>query len=156
MRRATPDHNREELRVIQNLIQIGDPVEYRGIVIAPALSEARLWPKLRAGYLLDALERLDGEPTSFAALPTFLGWIGAAEASRRASVGLGEDVRLRGQHVVGSGLELEGELISLSEEETHSRVRGGRGLRYRQSSSRGGDPTHSHKLFARTPSPLQL
>ena len=27
---------------------------------------ARLWPKLRAGYLLDALERLDGKPTPFA------------------------------------------------------------------------------------------
>ncbi len=25
---------------------------------------AQLWPKLRAGYLLDALERLDGKPTS--------------------------------------------------------------------------------------------
>ena len=33
---------------------------------------ARLWPKLRAGYLLDALERLDGKPTPFAVLPTFL------------------------------------------------------------------------------------
>jgi hypothetical protein len=74
----------------------------------------RLWPKLRAGYLLDALEHLDGEPTSFAALPTFLGLVDSAEAARQPSVGLGDDVRLRGEHVVGSGLELDGELLQLS------------------------------------------
>jgi len=75
---------------------------------------ARLWPKLRAGYLLDALERLDGKPTPFAVLPTFLSWVARAEASRQPSAGLGEDVRLRGEHVIGSGLELSGELIQLS------------------------------------------
>ncbi|GIU95806.1 MAG: hypothetical protein KatS3mg012_2263 [Gaiellaceae bacterium] len=74
----------------------------------------RLWPKLRAGYLLDALERLDGEPTPAAEVEAFLGELGGALRSRRPSVGLGEDVRLRGERVVGSGLELEGELIQLS------------------------------------------
>ena len=44
---------------------------------------ARLWPKLRAGYLLDALERLDGKPTPFAVVPTFLAWV--ARPSRRDS-----------------------------------------------------------------------
>ena len=33
---------------------------------------ARLWPKLRAGYLLDALERLDGRATSRAASTSFV------------------------------------------------------------------------------------
>jgi hypothetical protein len=75
---------------------------------------ARLWPKLRAGYLLDALEHLDGKPTPFAVVPTFLGWVGRAEQSRQPSAGLGEDVRLRGESVIGSGLELEGELLQLS------------------------------------------
>ncbi len=75
---------------------------------------ARLWPKLRAGYLLDALERLDSEPTSSAVFAAFLGWVGAAGASRQPSPGLGMDVRLRSELVVGSGLELEGELIQLS------------------------------------------
>jgi len=75
---------------------------------------ARLWPKLRAGYLLDALERLDGEPTPFAVLPTFLYWVDAAEPSRQPSAGLGQDVRLRGEQVIGSGLELDEELIQLS------------------------------------------
>jgi len=75
---------------------------------------ARLWPKLRAGYMLDALERLDGKPTPEAAIPTFLGWIDAAERSRQPSVGVGEDVRLRGERVIGSGLELDGEVIQFS------------------------------------------
>jgi hypothetical protein len=37
-----------------------------------------------------------------------------AEQSRQPSVGVGEDVRLRGEQVIGSGLELDGELIQLS------------------------------------------
>ena len=47
-------------------------------------------------------------------MPTFLRWVDEAEAARQPSVGLGEDVRLRGEHVIGSGLELDGELIQLS------------------------------------------
>lgn len=74
----------------------------------------QLWPKLRAGYLLDALERLDGTPTPEAALPTFLERVGGAIFSRQPSAGLGDDLRLRGESVIGSGLELEGELIQLS------------------------------------------
>ena len=78
------------------------------------MSSARLWPKLRVGYLLDALEWLDGKPTPLAVLPTFLDWVAKAEQSRQPSAGLGQDVRLRGEMVIGSGLELEGELIQLS------------------------------------------
>ena len=75
---------------------------------------ARLWPKLRAGYLLDALERLDGKPASAEELERLLSDTGSAEQSRQPSAGLGEDLRLRGEHVIGSGLEFEGELIQLS------------------------------------------
>jgi hypothetical protein len=75
---------------------------------------ARLWPKLRAGYLLDALERLDGKPTPRAELDGFVDAIGSALQSRQPSAGLGEDVRLRGERAIGSGLELDGELIQLS------------------------------------------
>jgi len=75
---------------------------------------ARLWPKLRAGYMLDALSRLDGKPTPEAAIPMHLSWVDDAERSRQPSVGLGEDVRLRGEHVIGSGLEFDGELVQLS------------------------------------------
>jgi hypothetical protein len=75
---------------------------------------ARLWPKLRAGYLLDALERVDGKPTPRGELDSFVAGVGEAEWARGPSAGLGEDVRLRGEHVIGSGLELDGELIQLS------------------------------------------
>ena len=74
----------------------------------------RLWPKLRAGYLLDALGRLDGKPTPFAVVPTFLSWVASAERSTQPSVGLGDDLRLRSELVIGSGLEVDGELIQLS------------------------------------------
>ncbi|MGH3077654.1 MAG: ARPP-1 family domain-containing protein [Gaiellaceae bacterium] len=75
---------------------------------------ARLWPKLRAGYLLDALERLDGKPTPRESTKAFVDAIGGALTTRQPSAGLGEDVRLRGERIVGSGLELDGELIQLS------------------------------------------
>jgi hypothetical protein len=75
---------------------------------------ARLWPKLRAGYLLDALERLDGKPATDDAVRAFTAAVGATERSRQPSAGLGQDVRLRGDGVIGSGLEHEGELIQVS------------------------------------------
>jgi hypothetical protein len=75
---------------------------------------ARMWPKLRAGYLLDALGRLGTEPTGGDAIEAFVGAVGGALVSRQPSAGLGEDVRLRGPGVVGSGLELEGEVVQVS------------------------------------------
>jgi hypothetical protein len=75
---------------------------------------ARLYPKLLSGYLLDAIEQLDGEPASEGALAGFLESVAAAPRSRRPSEALGEDVRLAGDAVVGSGLELDGELLQLS------------------------------------------
>jgi hypothetical protein len=73
---------------------------------------ALLWSKLRAGYLLDALERLDQRPTDVQRIAGFVDEV--ADATRGPSAGLGEDVRLRGPGVIGSGLELDGELIQLS------------------------------------------
>jgi hypothetical protein len=75
---------------------------------------AQLWPKLRAGYLLDALERLGGRATSVERISGFVDAVAAATATRGPSAGLGEDVRLRGAGVIGSGLELDGELVLLS------------------------------------------
>ena len=77
-------------------------------------SFARLWPKLRAGYLLDALEHLDGKPMPNAALPNIVNSAREAEWSRQPSAGLGEDIRLTGERAIGSGLELDGEVIQLS------------------------------------------
>ena len=72
----------------------------------------RLYPKLRRGYMLDALERLDrpaGKDVS-----GFVAEIASAQRTRRPSAGLGEDLRLEGAGVIGSGLELDGELLQLS------------------------------------------
>jgi hypothetical protein len=69
---------------------------------------------LRAGYLLDALERLDGRRRRSPCCPRSSRGSISAEAARQASVGIGEDVRLRGERVIGSGLELDSELIQLS------------------------------------------
>ena len=75
---------------------------------------ALLWPKLRAGYLLDALERLDRRATSVERISAFVAEVGEARITRGPSAGLGEDVRLRGETVIGSGLTLEDETIQLS------------------------------------------
>jgi hypothetical protein len=74
----------------------------------------RLYPKLRDGYLLDALELLDTPPADGAMIDEFVGRVQAASVRLGPSPGLGADVRLRGAGVVGSGLELEGELIQLT------------------------------------------
>jgi hypothetical protein len=73
----------------------------------------RLYPKLLEGYLLDAIEWLNGAPANAEALDEFLSEVELAPRSRAASVALGQDVRLRGKGVVGSALELERELVQL-------------------------------------------
>jgi hypothetical protein len=75
---------------------------------------ARLWPKLRAGYLLDALDRLDQPAASSASVNGFVASLATAEITRRPSAGRGSDVRFNGSRILGSGLELENELLQLS------------------------------------------
>ncbi len=75
---------------------------------------ARLYPKLLDGYLLDALEGLDQEPAGRARLEMFLDAVAGAPRRTSPSEGLGEDVRLSAEGVVGSGLALDGELLQLS------------------------------------------
>ena len=74
---------------------------------------ARLYGKLLDGYLLDALESLDCPPARRGALEAFVASVDAAPRSRRPSAGRGEDVRLRADRIVGSGLELDGEVVQL-------------------------------------------
>lgn len=75
---------------------------------------AQLWPKLRRGYLLDALEALDRPGASTTKVAGFLAVINASAITSQPSVALGDDVRLRGTGVIGSGLALDGELLQLS------------------------------------------
>lgn len=74
---------------------------------------ARLYPKLLDGYLLDAIEWRDNESAEYASFAAHYLATQEAPRSRRPSAGLGQDVRLRGHVVVGSGLEVDGELIQL-------------------------------------------
>ena len=80
---------------------------------------ARLYPKLLEGYLLDAGEYAGGKSADWEA---FLERTLTAPRSRRASAGLGEDVRLAADGLVGSGLELDGELIQLCAFSSDTRV----------------------------------
>lgn len=73
-----------------------------------------LWPKLRAGYMLDALERLDQQSTTPERIASFVDEIADAIIARGPSAGLGNDIRLSGPSMIGSGLELEEELLQLS------------------------------------------
>jgi hypothetical protein len=75
---------------------------------------ARLHARIVRGYALDAREHRGGKAASTAVLDRFLAEVATAPRSRRASAGLGEDVRLRSDRVVGSALELDGEGIQLS------------------------------------------
>ncbi len=75
---------------------------------------ARLYPKLLEGAMLDAIEHISAKPTTAERLERFLGEVEAADRARRPSGGLGEDVRVATETIIGSGLELDGELIQLS------------------------------------------
>ena len=75
---------------------------------------AAIWPKLRRGYLLDALEHLDGPATQPKRLLGFVDEVADALVTRGPSAGLGSDVRVKGPGVLGSGLELDRESIQLS------------------------------------------
>lgn len=75
---------------------------------------ARIYPKLLAGYLLDALTSLDGPPTPEPVLSVFLDAVLSAPPTTTAAVGLGEGLVLAGDEVTGTGLSLDGELIQLS------------------------------------------
>ena len=75
---------------------------------------ARLYPKLLDGYLLDALEHLDRRPARQLRLTDFVAAGDKAPERRSVSAGLGQDVRLAGAEIVGSGLTMDEELIQLS------------------------------------------
>ena len=75
---------------------------------------ARLYSKLLDGYLLDALEHLDRKPARPERLAGFLARADAAPTRHQTSAGLGDDLRLAGDGLVGSGLTLDGELLQLS------------------------------------------
>lgn len=94
------------------VLGIGDTLCLDGLSRPDAF--AALWPKLRDGYLLDALDRLDRRPTRPERVLGFVDEVAEAEVTRGPAAGLGVDLRLLGPGVVGSGLELDAELVQLS------------------------------------------
>jgi hypothetical protein len=73
---------------------------------------SRLYGKLLDGYLLDALGRLDGKPST--SVEGFVSGVARATTRREPSAGRGDDLRLAGENLIGGGLELDGELLQLS------------------------------------------
>jgi hypothetical protein len=119
--RPTPDDMRLAFPLVPGqsgaLLALGDRICLDYVSRPDAF--ARLYPKLLEGYLLDAAERARGK---HADLGAFLEGTLTAPCSRRASAGLGEDVRLVADGVVGSGLELDGELVQLCAFSSDTRV----------------------------------
>jgi hypothetical protein len=95
------------------IVGIGGRVVALDAVSQPSAFEVP-YPKLLAGYLLDAIECLDVPLTTYASLEGFLAETERATVVKQSSVGLGNDLRLSGDGVVGSGLEFDGERLQLS------------------------------------------
>ncbi len=74
-----------------------------------------LWPKLLRGYALDALERhAPNEQSALTDIQQFMTAAQSAADEIYESVGLGEDVRLSGDKVTGSGLLWQDKLVHAS------------------------------------------
>lgn len=75
---------------------------------------AQLYPALLDGYMLDALHHIDGEPVADGAAQEFIEALGTARRTRGPAAGLGTDVRMEAPALVGSALELDGEVIQFT------------------------------------------
>jgi hypothetical protein len=70
--------------------------------------------KLMDGYLMDALEQLDRPAAGIGPANRLLHRLALVSVSRRASAGLGIDLRVHTKSVAATGLELDGEILQLS------------------------------------------
>jgi hypothetical protein len=69
-----------------------------------------IYPKLLAGYVYDVVEQVGEAPSADAVMDAL-----CRSVNRRGpSVALGDDIRIEGKGVIGSGLTVDGELIQLS------------------------------------------
>jgi hypothetical protein len=69
----------------------------------------KLWPKIVRAYALDALEHQEAEaqPVTRGGVQDWLASAAGAEAQQYKSPGLGYDVRLRGERIIGASLVVE-------------------------------------------------
>jgi hypothetical protein len=70
--------------------------------------------KLMDGYLMDALDQLDRPAAGIEPANRLLHRLALVSVSRRASAGLGIDLRVHTKSVAATGLELDGEILQLS------------------------------------------
>ena len=75
---------------------------------------ARLHRRILSGYGMDAIEHLDGPDATDADIAAFVRRAASGSWRRGPAVGLGEDLRLAGGELLGSGLALDGEVLQLS------------------------------------------
>jgi hypothetical protein len=95
------------------LLALGDEqlcVDY----VSRPVAFARLYPKLLDGYLLDGLDHLNRKPANQDRVVDFASAIATLPQRRSASAGVGEDLRIAGTGVVGSGLIVDEEVLQLS------------------------------------------
>lgn len=105
--------------------QCGVLLGYGGAVVCmDAVSRAEVYEGLHqallAGYIMDALSFVDGKGIGKKEADSFLAAVTAAQATRRPSAGLGDDLRLSAQAITGSGLEFDGEVIQMTAYPTDS------------------------------------
>ena len=99
--------------------QCGVVLGYAGAVVCmDAVSRAEVYEGLHqallAGYIMDALSFVDGKGIGKKEADDFLAAVSAANATRRPSAGLGDDLRLSAQAATGSGLEFDREVIQMT------------------------------------------
>lgn len=75
---------------------------------------AHLHGALLDGYMLDALRHVDGPTADDGAAAQMLASVGRARRAEGPAAGLGVDVRLEAPGVVGSALEIDGEVIQVT------------------------------------------
>jgi hypothetical protein len=83
-----------------------------------AVSRPDVWADLHqallTGYMLDALPAVGRAPAPDGAVGEFLAAVAGATRTSGPAAGLGTDLRLAGDRVVGSGLDLGGELLQVT------------------------------------------
>jgi hypothetical protein len=118
---------------------------------AAATLEALL-PKLIRSYALDAIEAPPGEtPPEPAAVEAFLDQVRDADVAEFEAIGLGKDLRLHGERLVGAALVDGDRLVHLCAFRTAGRVRGDAGragmghASLRRRSFEGPPPEHRQR-----------
>lgn len=75
---------------------------------------AQLHPALLTGYMLDGAHLAGRAAAPQGAVQEFVAAVAGATRTTGPAAGLGEDIRLHGKGVVGSGLVLDGEVIQMT------------------------------------------